>query len=112
MTTKYYYSYNAEKNAFSGKYPALKNPRRQSEFLLPAMATFKEPPKTKQNEVAIWNGKDWEIESDFRGQTQINIETREVSKIDYIGDVKSGFQKLTEEIANNILQFPDKTNQH
>ena len=111
METKFYYSYNAEGNAFVGKYPALKNPRRQTEYLLPAMATFKEPPTTKENEVAIWNGNDWEIESDFRGQTQINIETREVSKIDYIGDVKSGFQKLTEEIANDILQFPDKYKQ-
>lgn len=111
METKFYYSYNAEGNAFAGKYPALKNPRRQTEYLLPAMATFKEPPITKDNEVAIWNGNDWEIESDFRGQTQINIETREVSKIDYIGDVKSGFQKVTEEIANDILQFPDKYKQ-
>ena len=75
------------------------------------MATFKEPPITKDNEVAIWSGNDWVIESDFRGQTQINIETREVSKIDYIGDVKSGFQKVTEEIANDILQFPDKYKQ-
>ena len=75
------------------------------------MATFKEPPSTKENEVAIWNGNDWEIESDFRGQTQINIETREVSKIDYIGSVKSGFQKVTEEIANDILQFPEKYKQ-
>lgn len=108
MTTKYYYSYNAEKNAFSGKYPALKNPRRQSEFLLPAMATFKEPPKTKQNEVAIWNGEDWEIESDFRGELQVDIETKEVSTIDYIGSIKKGFQKITEEVAEDLRINPDK----
>ena len=74
METKFYYSYNAEGNAYVGKYQALKNPRRQTEYLLPAMATFKEPPTAKENEVAIWNGKDWEIVSDYRGQTQINIE--------------------------------------
>src|SRR5574344_429746 len=111
METKFYYSYNAEGNAFVGKYPALKNPRRQTEYLLPAMATFKEPPITNEDEVAVWNGDDWKIESDFRGQTQINIETCEVSKIDYIGSVKSGFQKVTEEIANDILQFPEKYKQ-
>ena len=108
METKYYYSYNAEGNAFVGKYPALKNPRRQTEYLLPAMATFKEPPKTKENEIAIWNGEDWEIESDFRGQTQINIETLEISTIDYIGAVKTNFQMVTEEIAKDILAFPEK----
>lgn len=111
MDVKYYYSFNSEGNSYVGKYPALKNPRRQTEYLLPAMATFKEPPITKEDEVAVWNGNDWRIASDFRGQTQINIETRDISKIDYIGSVKSGFQKITEEIANDILQFPDKYKQ-
>ena len=106
--TKYYYSYNTEMNAYSCKYPALKNPRRQNEYLLPSMATFKEPPKTEENEVAIWNGSDWIIEPDFRGETQINIETRESSIIDYVGEVKSGFQKVSEELAHDILINPDK----
>lgn len=108
MTTKYYYSYNTEENAFSGKFPAIKNPRRQSEFLLPAMATFKEPPETKENEIAIWNGKDWEIETDFRGKLQADIETKEVSTINYIGSVKKGFQKITEKIANDLRNNPEK----
>ncbi|UKI41425.1 MAG: hypothetical protein L6V95_15645 [Candidatus Melainabacteria bacterium] len=72
------------------------------------MATFKEPPKTKQNEVAIWNGKDWEIESDFRGELQVDIETKEVSTIDYIGSIKKGFQKITEEVADDLRINPDK----
>lgn len=108
MTTKYYYSYNSEKNAFSGKYPALKNPKRQTEFLLPAMATFKEPPTTKQNEIAIWNGEDWEIESDFRGELQVDIETKEVSAIDYIGSIKNGFQKISEDVSEDLKINPDK----
>ena len=65
MNTKYYYSFNSEGKAFVGKYPAIKNPRRQSEYLLPAQATFKEPPETKENEVAIWSGSDWVIEPDL-----------------------------------------------
>ena len=108
MTTKYYYSYNTEENAFSGKFPAIKNPRRQSEFLLPAMATFKEPPNTKENEIAIWNGENWEVESDFRGELQVDIETKEVSTIDYIGSIKKGFQRIAEEIADDIRSNPEK----
>ena len=88
METKFYYSYNTAENAFVGKYPAIRNPRRQTEFLLPAMATFVEPPKTKENEIAIWNGQKWVIEADFRKQLQINIETLEISEIDYVGDFK------------------------
>lgn len=66
------------------------NAKIQSEYLLPAMATFNEPPNTKKNEIAIWGGEDWIIESDYRGQTQVDIETKEISKIEYIGSVKNG----------------------
>lgn len=108
MTIKYYYSYNTEENAFSGKFPALKNPRRQSEYLLPSMATFQEPPKTKENEVALWNGDNWIIESDFRGQLQVDIETKEVTTIDYVGSIKKGFQKASEKMAEDIKLNPEK----
>ncbi len=108
METKYYYSYNTEENAFSGKFPALKNPRRQTEYLLPAMATFVKPPKTKKNEIAIWLGDSWIIKSDFRDLKQVNIETKEISNIEYIGSIKSGFQMVSDKIAEDIQLNPDK----
>lgn len=108
MTTVYYYSYNTEINSFAGSYPALKNPRRQSEYLLPSRATFKAPPKTNNNEIAIWNGENWVIEKDFRGGHQVNIETKEVSKIDYIGSIKLGFQRISEEQVKEIQEYPQK----
>lgn len=108
METKYYYSYNTEENAFSGKFPAIKNPRRQTEYLLPAMATFKAPPETKEKEVAIWNGDDWVIEPDFRGEQQVNLETYEVSTVEYVGKIKDGFQSVTSEVAEDIQTNPDK----
>ena len=108
MTTKYYYSYNTEEKTFSGKFPASKNPRRQSEYLLPAKATFIEPPETKENEIAIWNGKSWDVESDYRGELQVNIETKEITTVDYIGEIKEGFQKVSEELAQDIKSTPEK----
>jgi len=108
MNTKYYYSFNSEGKAFVGKYPAIKNPRRQSEYLLPAQATFKEPPETKENEVAIWSGSDWVIEPDFRGLLQVDIETKEISTIEYVGAVKTGFQKVSEDVAQEIQINPEK----
>ena len=108
METKYYYSYNTTNHIFAGKYPAIKNPRRPSEYLLPAMATFKEPPVTKENEVAIWNGKDWAIELNFQGNLQVNVETKEISQVDYIGKIKSGFQLVSKETAEDIQINPTK----
>jgi len=108
METKFYYSYNTEEKSFSGKFPALKNPRRQNEYLLPAMATFIEPPETKENEIAIWNGENWEIEPDFRGLLQVNINTKEISNIEYVGEIKSGFQIVSKEVSDDIQQNPEK----
>lgn len=108
METKYYYSYNTKQRTYSGKYPALKNPQRPSEYLLPAMATFIEPPVTNTNEVAIWNGKNWDVEIDFRGLIQVNVETKEISTIEYIGEIKEGFQKISDDIAQDIKTNPEK----
>lgn len=107
-TTGFYYSYNSEGNEFAGVFPAIRNPRRQSEYLLPSMATFKKPPEIKQNETVIWNGNDWIIEPDFRGELQVDIETKEISKIEYIGEIKPGFQRVSKEIAEDIQNSPQK----
>lgn len=106
--TKYYYSYNTEEKAFSGKYPAIKNPRRQSEYLLPAMATFKEPPITNEDEVAIWDGNDWVVEPDYRGEKQVEIKTKLISNIEYVGKIKAGFQRVSDAMAEDIELNPDK----
>jgi len=108
METKFYYSYNDEFNAFIGSFPAIKNPRRENEYLLPYKATFIEPPEISENEITVWEDDHWNIVSDFRGKTQINIESREVSKIDYIGSIKQGFQLVTDETAQDIQRNPDK----
>lgn len=108
METKYYYSYNTEEKAFLGKYPAIKNPRRQSEYLLPAMATFKEPPITNENEVAIWDGNDWVVEPDYRGEKQVEIKTKLISNIEYVGKIKAGFQRVSDAMAEDIELNPNK----
>lgn len=106
--TKFYYSFNLANNEFEGKYPAMKNPRRPKEFLLPARATFECPPETKENEIAIWNGLAWEIEPDFRGQLQINLETKEILSISDVGNIKDGFQKIDDETAEIVKQNPER----
>ncbi|HIZ28886.1 MAG TPA: hypothetical protein H9673_06830 [Candidatus Adamsella sp.] len=105
---KYYYSYNTEDKIFSGKYPAIKNPRRQSEYLLPAMATFREPPLINKDEVAIWDGNDWVVEPDYRGEKQVEVKTKLISAIEYIGKIKDGFQRISDEMAEDIGLNPEK----
>ena len=66
------------------------------------------PPETKENEAAIWSGSDWVIEPDFRGLLQVDIETKEISTIEYVGAVKTGFQKVAEDVAQEIQTNPEK----
>ena len=56
--------------------------------LVPACATVIEPPKTGENEVAIFNGKDWEI-------------------ITEIGEIEENYL-ITTEMAELIKENPDK----
>lgn len=49
-----------------GEYPA---------YLVPAGATLAELPLTGENEVAVWNGQEWEIKPDFRGETVYDTAT-------------------------------------
>lgn len=104
----FYYSFNNNEKSFVGKFPATQNPKRLTEYLLPAKATFKEPPVTNENEIAIWTETDWIIKPDFRGQLQVNIDTKEVTVIDYIGAIKNNFQIITNEIADDIKTTPEK----
>ena len=42
------------------------------------MATFKEPPKTGENEVVIWNGSDWIIEPDLEAKHRLILKHEKV----------------------------------
>ena len=38
----------------------------------------------------------------------MDIETKEISTIEYVGSIKTGFQKVTEDVANDIQMHPEK----
>lgn len=52
--------------------------------LLPANSTQIKPPTAMVNEVAVWNGDDWDIKKDFRGYIGYD-ETGALQKINNIG---------------------------
>ena len=62
--------------------------------LVPAYATLLEPPTTDKNEVAIFNGKVWEIKKDFRVSHKICDENFNIKDI-FIDEQKN---KLISEV--------------
>lgn len=74
--------------------------------LVPACATVIEPPKTGENEVAIFNGKVWEIKKDFRVSHKICDENFNIKDITEIGEIKEKYL-VTNEIAELIKENPN-----
>lgn len=75
--------------------------------LVPACATVIEPPKTGENEVAIFNGKVWEIKKDFRVSHKICDENFNIKDITEIGEIEENYL-ITTEMAKLIKENPDK----
>lgn len=75
--------------------------------LVPAYATLLEPPTTDKNEVAIFNGKVWEIKKDFRVSHKICDENFNIKDITEIGEIEENYL-ITTEMAELIKENPDK----
>lgn len=75
--------------------------------LVPACATVIEPPKTGENEVAIFNGKVWEIKKDFRVSHKICDENFNIKDITEIGEIEENYL-ITTKMAELIKENPDK----
>ena len=74
--------------------------------LVPACATVIEPPKTGENEVAIFNGEVWEIKKDFRVSHKICDENFNIKDITEIGEIEENYL-VSADIAELIKENPD-----
>lgn len=74
--------------------------------LIPACATLIEPPKTGENEVAIFNGKAWEIKKDFRVSHKICDENFNIKDITEIGEIEEKYL-VTADMAKLIKENPN-----
>ena len=88
-----FYTYDEKTKEFTGTQSAFIDPLKTKKqgknvYLVPANATDKEPPKTKENQVAIFNGDEWEVVADYRGKTYyIGTEQHEMKEL---GDLPDG----------------------
>ncbi len=70
MQQVYHYD---ENGASSGSSPAKLDPRESTEeapvYLLPRNSTFTAPPAANEGQVAVFDGTDWALDEDHRGET-------------------------------------------
>ena len=101
------YIYDKNTKIFLAETVAQKNPKRQGEFLFPKNSTTLAPPQLNKNQVAIFNGKLWEVSDDFRRELQINLKTKEITTVFRIGKL-SGDNILYSEYLKSDEYEKDK----
>lgn len=93
------FNYDKNTKEYTGYREALKDPLESKKakrdiFLIPAHSTTLEVPSLGKNEIALFNGKTWEVKKDFRGQVFYNKLTREKVTISVLGDIPSNLVKV------------------
>ena len=79
------YHYNPETGEYMGQGEARESPLEPGVFLIPAYSTSEKPPKTGDNEVAVFENEKWAIKPDFRGKVYYRKDTKEEIEITEIG---------------------------
>jgi hypothetical protein len=86
---KYVYNYDQVTKEFISAVEAQIDPAESKAgkkiYLLPAHATFIEPPIALENKIAVFKGEKWKMRSDFRGVNYYDAGTGSETKITAIG---------------------------
>ncbi len=87
------YNYDAENKEYLNTEIAQESPLEKGVYLIPANATELVPPKTKANEVSIFDEEkqEWNNFIDNRGKKVYSVVDATSSTVDYIGEIKDGF---------------------
>lgn len=101
------YSYNSPTNEYIGREIAQEDPLSPGRYLDPAKSTRIAPPVLEKNQVAVFETDKWAVYPDYRGQTKINVITKEVSVVDKIGEIGDEYQIISQEMAEDVIIHPD-----
>ena len=77
------------------------------EFLIPDNATTVEPPEFDTKHIPQFADNGWILIENHIGEKQVNIDTKEISIVDYYGNAKDRFQFVTDDIAEDIKVHPE-----
>jgi len=94
------YNYNRNTKEYISTSQATEDPLEKGKYLIPALATVVAISTNKDNFTQIFNEKKnvWEYIEDNRGKIVYNTISKQKSKVDYLGVIKSGFTELVPKI--------------
>lgn len=95
--------WNSETKEYLGAQEAQRNPKRPTEYLMPANSTTEQIPNIGENEVIVWGGEHWEVKADFRGQLAVNKDGLFLI-VTEIGNLPDGYVHCTREQEQLIYE--------
>ena len=102
------YIYDTVTKEYLYKQEAQRNPKRPTEFLMPANSTAEQlPTYDKDSETAVFVDGHWKIEPDYRGQEVLNLLTLQFETVNYIGAIKPNYQILTDTMRDDFVVHPE-----
>lgn len=101
------YCYDETTKEYTGTAEPLVDPKT-GEYLKWGFSTWTAPPEVDEGQKAVILNGNWAILDDNRDKKQINLETLEISDVDYLGDEQDGYQFITEEVAEDFKTHPEK----
>lgn len=101
------YHYDRETKEYIGSEQAFKSPREKDIYFIPANATTLEPPECMNQQKQVFENGCWLLKNDYRNQVQVEISTKQISKVESLGELKKGFQLISEQEAEEISRNPE-----
>lgn len=101
------YNYDRDTGEYTCESLAEKN-QVGAGYLIPAFASEIAPPDFGENEKPFFENNQWIIKPYFKGKKQVDLSNKIVSTVDYYGEIKDGFQFITEKTAEELNATPDK----
>lgn len=81
---------------------------KSGNYDVPQYCTFTEPPQVEEEQIQCYIDDEWQVFVDHRGLPQVNLETLEITKVDYIGSAHQGYQFISKAVADEFLADTDK----
>ena len=88
--------WNSETKDYLRTQEAQRNPKRPTDYLMPANSTTEQIPNIGANEVIIWGGEHWKVEPDYRGQYMVDSNMYPELVQDF-GELPEGYVIITPE---------------
>ena len=102
------YIYDKDTKEYLGETRVQYNPRNPRELVVPDYCTIKEPQQQAPGYTNCFIQDEWVQVLDHRNGWQVNLDTLEFTKVDYLGEAQEGYQFITDEIYSDYQNDNEK----